>query len=101
MTDILIEFPGRSQELGPLRAAAYRVMARAACQIDSTGEVHLCRLTPKSAKADLEDLRLHFLDLVTDENLRGQIAAETAGTRNVILALAFGALAAADGGGDT
>jgi len=38
-------------------------------------------------------LREHFLDLVTDENLREKIAAETSGVRNVILALAFGALA--------
>jgi hypothetical protein len=39
-------------------------------------------------------LRVHFLDLVTDENLREKIAAETNGVRDVILALAFGALAA-------
>jgi hypothetical protein len=39
------------------------------------------------------ELTEHFLDLVTDENLREKIAAETAGVRDVILALAFGALA--------
>jgi hypothetical protein len=44
----------------------------------------------------LDELRCHFLDLVTDENLREKIASETAKTRDVILALAFGALAAAN-----
>ena len=46
--------------------------------------------------ADLDDgegLRRRFLDLVTDENLRATVGAETEGVRNVILALAFGALA--------
>lgn len=55
----------------------------------------LCRLTPKKALAGDADeaLRARFLDLVTDENLREKVAAETAGVRDVILALAFGALA--------
>ena len=43
--------------------------------------------------SDLEALRVHFLDLVTDENLRERIAAQTEGVRNVILSLAFGSLA--------
>ena len=57
---------------------------------------YLCRLTPKQGRgpADGEGLREHFLDLVTDENLREKVAAETSGVRDVILALAFGALAA-------
>jgi hypothetical protein len=52
-------------------------------------------LTPKKALASEADevLRARFLDLVTDENLREKVAAETAGVRDVILALAFGALA--------
>jgi hypothetical protein len=53
-------------------------------------------LNPKQGQGstDGEGLRAHFLDLVTDENLREKIAAETSGVRDVILALAFGALAA-------
>jgi hypothetical protein len=53
-------------------------------------------LTPKNALTDEageEAIRLRFLDLVTDENLREKVAAETAGVRDVIVALAFGALA--------
>jgi len=53
-------------------------------------------LDPKKALAggvDQEAIRARFLDLVTDENLREKVAAETVGVRDVILALAFGALA--------
>ena len=56
----------------------------------------MCCLTPKkglAGEADQEAIRTRFLDLVTDENLREKVAAETAGVRDVILALAFGALA--------
>ena len=56
----------------------------------------VARLTPKKALAgemDQEAIRARFLDLVTDENLREKVAAETVGVRDVILALAFGALA--------
>jgi hypothetical protein len=38
-------------------------------------------------------IRARFFDLVTEENLREKVAAETAGVRNVIVALAFGAVA--------
>ena len=64
--------------------------------IDTVDARHLCRLTPKKALAgevDQEAIRVRFLDLVTDENLREKVAAETVGVRDVILALAFGALA--------
>jgi His-Xaa-Ser system protein HxsD len=94
--ELVVEFPARCQSIGALREAAYRVIGRASCQVDTSGELHVCRLTAKSAKADLDELRCHFLDLVTDENLREKIASETAKTRDVILALAFGALAAAN-----
>jgi His-Xaa-Ser system protein HxsD len=41
-----------------------------------------------------DDLRESFLNLVVDENLRNRVAEKTEGVRNVILALAFGSLAA-------
>jgi His-Xaa-Ser system protein HxsD len=92
--DIIVEF-GASQSIGALREAAYRLIGEASCHIDTVDARHLCRLTPKKALAGEADeaLRARFLDLVTDENLREKVAAETAGVRDVILALAFGALA--------
>ncbi len=93
MSEIVIEF-GSSQPIGALREAAYRLISDASCLIDTTVDQHVCRLIPKEGSAlDERTLRLRFIDLVTDENLREKVAAETAGVRNVIVALAFGALA--------
>ena len=95
MADITVEF-GSSQSIGALREAAYRLIGEASCLIDTVDARQVCRLTPKKALAgevDQEAIRARFLDLVTDENLREKVAAETVGIRDVILALAFGALA--------
>jgi His-Xaa-Ser system protein HxsD len=95
MSEIVVEFDRSTQSLGALREAAYRIIGDASCQIDAAGDRNRCRLTPKTAPNLIAEagLREHFLDLVTDENLREKIAAETSGVRDVILALAFGALA--------
>jgi His-Xaa-Ser system protein HxsD len=100
MTELLVEFDRSTQSLGALREAAYRIIRDAACQIEAVGDRYLCRLTVKGERdgASAEGLRQHFLDLVTDENLREKVAAETSGVRDVILALAFGALAATQEG---
>jgi His-Xaa-Ser system protein HxsD len=95
VADIIVEF-GSSQSIGALREAAYRLIGEASCLIDTVDARHVCRLTPKKALAgevDQEAIRARFLNLVTDENLREKVAAETVGVRDVILALAFGALA--------
>jgi His-Xaa-Ser system protein HxsD len=91
MAEIVVEF-GASQPLGALQEAAYRLIAEASCLIDAQGDRHICRLTPKGSQA-ADAIRSRFLDLVTDENLREKVAAQTAPLRDVIVALAFGALA--------
>jgi His-Xaa-Ser system protein HxsD len=95
MPEILVKFDRSTQSIGALREAAYRIVREASCQIEAACDGYLCRLTPKQGPGptDGECLRQHFLDLVTDENLREKVAIETSGVRNVILALAFGALA--------
>jgi His-Xaa-Ser system protein HxsD len=95
VAEIVVEF-GPSQPIGALREAAYRIIGEASCLIDTVGDRQICRLTPKKplvSEADEEAIRTRFLDLVTDENLRDKVAAETAGIRDVIVALAFGAIA--------
>jgi His-Xaa-Ser system protein HxsD len=97
-TDLVVEFGAAVQSLGALQAAAYRLIGSATCEIDQVADRFVCRLTPvnnpsKKLPHDSEALRTHFLDLVTDENLRERIAARTDGVRNVILSLAFGSLA--------
>jgi His-Xaa-Ser system protein HxsD len=97
-TELVVEFDAGVQSLGALQAAAYRLIGTATCQIDHVSDRFVCRLTPvnnatKKMSSDSEALKTHFLDLVTDENLRERIAARTEGVRNVILSLAFGSLA--------
>jgi His-Xaa-Ser system protein HxsD len=98
MAELLVEFDRSTQSLGALREAAYRIISEASCQIDAAGERYVCRLTPKSGRDRISGggaaLRERFLDLVTDENLREKVATETSAVRDVILALAFGAIAA-------
>jgi His-Xaa-Ser system protein HxsD len=96
--DLVVEFGTAVQSLGALQAVAYKLIGTATCQIEQVADRLVCRLSPdgnphKKAFSDLEALRTHFLDLVTDENLRERVAARTDGVRNVILALAFGSLA--------
>jgi His-Xaa-Ser system protein HxsD len=89
-----IEFAKKDQSLGALREAAYRLIGEASCQIGSTDHAYVCRIEPASQNKRSEaDLRARFLDLVTDENLRDKLATETGRARDLIMALAFGALA--------
>lgn len=96
---IVVDFDSSIQGLGALDAAAYRLIGTATCQIDRVGDRYVCRVTPsanlqKRESPSGDDLRERFLNLVSDENLRIRVAEKTEGVRNVILALAFGSLAA-------
>jgi His-Xaa-Ser system protein HxsD len=93
---IAVEFDCVAQSISALRAAAYRLIGTATCEISKVDERWVCRLVPVGKGAS--NLRARFVDLVTDENLRETIAAKTEPTRNLILALAFGHLAAPNEG---
>ena len=69
---IVLSFDPSTQELGPLLEAAYGLMARASCHIDSSRDRYLCRLVPNSTDPAGDNLRASFLDLVTDANLRAR-----------------------------
>lgn len=91
--EIVVDFSASVQSLGALQEAAYRLIGQAACQIDEEGGRYVCRLSPTQSRVQGDELRSFFLNLVTDENLREKVTRETEGLRNVIVALAFGALA--------
>lgn len=96
---IAVDFDSGIQSLHALDAAAYRLIGTATCQIDRVEDRYVCHLTPSASpqKRDglsPDELKERFLNLVTDENLRARVAERTDGVRNVILALAFGSLAA-------
>lgn len=92
-----MQFDAAAQSLAALKAAAYRLIGTATCQVEQQGARYLCHLRQKDMRrgtqADEGDLRAQFLDLVTDENLREQLAVKTEPVRNLILSLAFGSLA--------
>ncbi|WP_420969327.1 hypothetical protein [Bradyrhizobium sp. B120] len=94
-----LDFDASVQTLNALQAAAYRLIGVATCQIEEIDGRLICRLETRARAVrdgieDADQLKTRFLELVTDENLRAQVAEKTAGIRNVILALAFGSLAA-------
>ncbi|MGJ5182137.1 hypothetical protein ACQR16_36030 [Bradyrhizobium oligotrophicum] len=97
--EVAVEFDSSVQSLSALNAAAYRLIGTATCEIARKDARYICRLVPSSkpqggAILSREELRERFMNIVTDENLRARVAEKTEGVRNVILALAFGALAA-------
>lgn len=95
---ISVDFDASVQGLGSLDVAAYRLIGMATCRIDRVADRFVCHLVPsassKNATLTLDDLQERFLNLVADENLRARVAEKTDGVRNVILALAFGSIAA-------
>jgi His-Xaa-Ser system protein HxsD len=97
--EVIVDFDSSVQSLSALDAAAYRLIGTATCQVDRIGGRFFCRLNrsanpQKGAVLSSDDLKERFLNLVADENLRARVFERTDGVRNVILALAFGSLAA-------
>lgn len=93
MAQAVIEFQRAVQSLEPLHAAAYRILNVATCQISSDEQNLTVTLESSTGSLSEADLRQQFLAVVADENIRAQIAQRTDPIRNLILALAFGALA--------
>lgn len=96
--EVTVDFDSSIQSLSALDAAVYRLIGSATCQVDRAGDRYICRLVSsanpqKGAVLSSDELKERFLHLVADENLRIRVAEKTEGVRNVILALAFGALA--------
>jgi len=93
MTEISLAFSREGQQEAALRHAAYRLTGIAVCQIDMQEGHWVCRLTPSERDPMTPDaLRERFLMVLNDENLREQIEERTSKLRDVIVALAFGAL---------
>jgi His-Xaa-Ser system protein HxsD len=93
VAEVIVDFDAATHSLSALNAAAYRLIGIAACQIDECGGRYICRLIP-SGQLDADGLRLRYLQLVTDENVRETLRVKTEPVRNLILSLAFGSLAA-------
>jgi His-Xaa-Ser system protein HxsD len=99
LIELAVDFDSSIQTLGALEAAAYRFIGTGTCQIERVNDRFVCHLTaqtqpPRREQLNTDSLRAQFLNLVVDENLRARVAEKTDGVRNLILALAFGSLAA-------
>jgi hypothetical protein len=72
MESVEVKFCSEAQDLGPLQAAAYRMIGSCNCEITKRADHWHCVLTPtaRGGQNNLDFLREHFLDFVTDENLR-------------------------------
>jgi His-Xaa-Ser system protein HxsD len=83
---IVVEFDQGIQSLHALNAAAYRLIDLASCQIEQQDGKFVCSLSPKNQqKAHAEAVRLRFLDLVMDENVRERLAVKTEPIRNLLV----------------
>jgi His-Xaa-Ser system protein HxsD len=96
VAEVIVEFGASVQSIGALQEAAYRLIGVGACQIDEADGRYICRLTAAQTSLADGELKTRFLNLVTDENLREKVGRETSRLRDVIVALAFGSLAAAE-----
>jgi His-Xaa-Ser system protein HxsD len=95
-SETIAEFDATIQTLAALTAASYRLIGLAHCQIEKVDGRFVCHLSGRAEDAkstDMMFIKSHFLDLVSDENLRERLAAKTEPLRNLILSLAFGSLA--------
>ncbi|MCV0387083.1 MAG: hypothetical protein K5821_11720 [Nitrobacter sp.] len=93
MVSINVEFDGAAYSLASLNAAAYRLIGIASCRIETAGDRVVCHLLPVNPTEDSLKLVGLLTDLANDEQLRERLAAQTQPVRDLILSLAFGALA--------
>jgi His-Xaa-Ser system protein HxsD len=90
--EAVVDFDAAVQSLSALNAAAYRLADTAGCLINKVNGRYVCRLNARTG-GDATALRERYLALVTDENVREDLRGRTEPVRNLILSLAFGALA--------
>jgi His-Xaa-Ser system protein HxsD len=95
-SEAVVDFDAAIQSLSALNAAAYRLAGEAVCRIEKAGDRYSCTLSATGGRG-ADALRDDYLRLVTDENVREALRARTEPVRNLILSLAFGALAAEPG----
>lgn len=95
---LALDFSAECQSLEGLEETIYRVSNKVSCRVERTTDGYRCILYPKASTCcDLAIIRNEFLDILADNNLRERIERKVGPTRQLILALAFGALAS-DGG---
>ena len=85
----LVRFSLAVYSIAAIKAAAYHLMDRVTIDLEAQGDEALCSLSPLQPDVDIDMLVVDFKREVLDQDLREQIAAETAPIRNAVLAHAF------------
>ena|ERR1700687_770580 len=75
LIELGVDFDSSIQTLGALEAAAYRLLGIATCQIERVNDRFVCHLAAQTHPSrrdqlDTDSLKIQFLNLVADENLR-------------------------------
>jgi His-Xaa-Ser system protein HxsD len=100
MAAIELIFASDAHSADVIQRAAYRFSDRFTVQIRSDGENLRCDLYPTGAGEEIDGQTLSaFRAEILDQVLRERIGKETAGIRNVVLALAFSNTGLNGGGG--
>ena len=88
-----VEFDQTIYSVNALHAAIYRMIGSAVGKIHERDGLLVCELSGVDEVIGVDLLRKRFLEVVADEVLREKLSAQTEPLRNLILSLAFGALA--------
>ena len=90
-------FDRNAYSVDAIQRAAYRFSDRLSIELVTAGDVFRCRTTLLTDDGEQADVTIHeFRAEVLDQLLRERIREETAGVRNVILAMAFSNTGLAD-----
>lgn len=88
-----MQFDAKVYSLNALQSAAYRCIDDMSCIITSGENFHICSIIAKNHNFDLQLLNTRFTDVANDEALRERLKVHSEPIRNLLLSLAFGALA--------
>lgn len=89
-------FSAEGHSIDAIQRAAYKFTDRFALELKRDGDNFVCLLHPAADAPMDEEMVNGFRTEVLDQTLRERIRDETAGVRNVILALAFSKINADD-----
>lgn len=86
--------------LNAVKKAAYRFLDRFHVTIESAEDGVTVAFMAKRASESMDSIEHHFYDELLDQELREEVATETAGIRNLLMAQAFSNVSLLDPIGD-
>ena len=93
MNVLCVEFDRKTYTLFSLQSSLYRMIGVCVGKIRETDKLYICDLSIIDKNISNDEAETMFLEYVSDESLRERLNIQTEPLRNVILSLAFGAMA--------